>query len=296
MTRRIFESPSAFKTSLEHRLRTRAQGTALARTRQLLVYDRFLARLFADDADDVVLKGGLALELRCARARSTRDVDLRMTGRPDENLERLQTAGRLDLGDFLTFEVVADPKHPTIDADGLIYEGRRYRVQAMLAGTPYGRPFGTDVAFAEPIVGEPEILHGEPWLEFIQVPATRVRAYPLLTHLAEKLHAYTLPRAQPNSRVKDLPDIALLAGVRELSAEALRSALRSTFMHRATHALPDRIPEPPTSWAAPYRELAIEHDLEWRTLPELFVVVQAFLDPALAASGGIWNPEHWRWE
>ena len=47
-----------------------------------------------------ILKGGLALELRLDRARTTKDVDLRMVGSPEGILERLQEAGRLDLGDF----------------------------------------------------------------------------------------------------------------------------------------------------------------------------------------------------
>jgi hypothetical protein len=37
------------------------------------------------------------------------------------------------------------------------------------------------------------------------VPATRLRLYPRETHVAEKLHAYTLPRRRENSRVRDLP-------------------------------------------------------------------------------------------
>jgi hypothetical protein len=156
----------------------------------------------------VVLKGGLALELRSDRARATKDVDLRMMGSPDAALDRLQELGRRDLGDFLRFEVAVDPRHPTIEADGLFYEGRRYRVQALLAGRIYGRPFGTDVAFAEPLVAEPETLLGEAWLDFVGLPPTRVRVYPLTAHIAEKVHAYTLPRPRPNSRVKDLPDIA----------------------------------------------------------------------------------------
>lgn len=294
---RTFTTPAAFKASLEERLRSRATATGsdLQRLRQLVVYDRFLARLFDDDAGDVVLKGGLALELRSERARATKDVDLRMMGAPDAALERLQEVGRRALGDFLHFEVLSDPKHPTIEADGLVYEGRRYRVQALLAGKLYGRPFGTDVAFPEPLVGEPETLTGEPWLDFLGLPATRVRAYPLTTHIAEKVHAYTLPRPRPNSRVKDLPDLALLAGTRTVSAEAVRTAIVATFGHRGTHPVPTSLPDPPDFWTAPYRELARDHGLAWRALDELVLAVRAFLDPVLAGTTGRWDPQAWRW-
>ena len=52
-----------------------------------------------------MLKGGLVLELRLQRARTTKDIDLRMMGTPAELLDRLQAAGRLDLGDFMRFEI-----------------------------------------------------------------------------------------------------------------------------------------------------------------------------------------------
>jgi hypothetical protein len=294
---RTFATPAALKASLEDRLRTRARATGadLQRLRQLVVYDRFLARVFGSDAADVVLKGGLALELRSARARATKDVDLRMMGAPDAALERLQELGRLDLGDFLRFEAVVDPRHPEIEADGLFYTGRRYRVQARLAGQIYGRPFGVDVAFAEPLIGEPEVLQGEPWLDFVGLPPTRVRVYPLTAHIAEKLHAYTLPRPRPNSRVKDLPDIALLAQTRSLTAPELRHALAATFGQRGTHPLPATLPDPPDFWAAPYREMAREHRLAWATLDELLVAVRAFLEPIFAGGAGRWDETAWRW-
>ena len=100
MTVHQYATPLAFKQALEQRLRSSsATGTDFARRRQLLVFDRFLARLNQVAGDTVTLKGGLVLELRLARARTTKDVDLRMTGSSEDVLERLQEAGRLDLGD-----------------------------------------------------------------------------------------------------------------------------------------------------------------------------------------------------
>ncbi|MGM0577141.1 MAG: nucleotidyl transferase AbiEii/AbiGii toxin family protein [Myxococcota bacterium] len=104
---RRYETPMAFKAALEHRLRRRATRVrrSLNRERQLLVFDRFLARVFEVMGDDVVLKGGLVVELRLARARTTKDIDLRLLGQPDHLLSRLQEAGRASFGDFMTFEV-----------------------------------------------------------------------------------------------------------------------------------------------------------------------------------------------
>ena len=49
MTTREYGSPAAFKQAVEHRLREEAagDGVELARLRQLLVFDRFLARVTA---------------------------------------------------------------------------------------------------------------------------------------------------------------------------------------------------------------------------------------------------------
>ena len=55
-----------------------------------------------------MLKGGLVLELRLERARTTKDVDLRIMGAPEDVLPKLQEAGRRDLGDFMLFEVGPD--------------------------------------------------------------------------------------------------------------------------------------------------------------------------------------------
>ena len=245
--------------------------------------------------DAMVLKGGLAIELRLDRARTTKDIDLRMVGDPDALLGRLQEAARLDLGDYLAFEVQADPDHPDIDAEGMQYQGLRFRAEARMAGHRYGGPFGLDIAFAEPLYGQPEILTGAAFLDFVGIPPVTVAVYPLETHVAEKLHALTVPRKRPNSRVKDLPDIALLATSREIDAEALRLAIRRTFDHRETHGVPPAIPDPPEVWAPVYARIADEDGLRWRTLDEALNAVRAFLDPVLRGDAGRWDPARWEW-
>ena len=207
MTARTYPSPEAFKQALEQRLRAAAKsGAEFARRRQLLVFERFLARVVAVLGDAAMLKGGLVLELRLARARTTKDVDLRMVGSPDDVLAKLQEAARGDLRDFMTFEIGPDEDHPEIQNDGMPYEGMRFRAECRLAGRPFGQPFGVDVAFGDPILGEPEVVAAEDVLAFAGIAPPTLRLYPLETHIAEKLHAYTMPRARPNSRVKDLPD------------------------------------------------------------------------------------------
>lgn len=99
---REYRTAAAFKQALEQRLRTAsASGLDFARRRQLVVFDRFLARIALEFGDAVTLKGGLAVELRIQRARTTKDVDLRVMGSPEDILDRLRAAARRDLGDFM---------------------------------------------------------------------------------------------------------------------------------------------------------------------------------------------------
>lgn len=268
----------------------------MTRKRQLLVFDRFLARIVAVLGDAATLKGGLVLELRLERARTTKDVDLRMVGSPEDVLAKLQEAGRKNLGDFMAFEVGPDEDHSEIQNDGTQYDGLRFRAECKLAGKIYGQPFGVDVAFGDPILGEPEIVVAEDVLAFAGIAPPTLRLYPIETHIAEKLHASTMPRARPNSRVKDLPDLALLASAQELDVNRLRAALEQTFAFRKTHPLPRSVPAPAEAWRTPYEAMAREDQLRWTTLDEVTAAAQAFLDPVLA--GGLdatWHPTQWRW-
>ena len=265
------------------------------RASQAIFGFRFLARLVAACGDNVVLKGGLALELRLGRARTTKDIDLRMLGAPSDIQRKLQHAGQLELGDFMTFEVRPDRAHPEIKNPGMRYGGLRFRAECRLAGKNYGAPFGIDVALGEPLFGAPEPLVSSDDLAFAGVAALRIRAYPVALHIAEKLHGYTMVRPRPNTRVRDLPDLALLASAGELASEALRDAIDRTFSHRNTHPMPLALPPPPAAWAPEYAELASEDGLEWPTLDAVYEAACALLNPVLAGTGGQWNPGGWHW-
>jgi Nucleotidyl transferase AbiEii toxin, Type IV TA system len=297
MTVQTYRSPESFKQALEQRLRTSAKtGAEFARKRQLLVFDRFLARVVAVLGDTAMVKGGLALELRLERARTTKDVDLRMVGSPDDILAKLQEAARRDLADFMTFEVGPDEEHPEIQNEGMQYDGLRFRAECKLAGKLYGQPFGVDVAFGDPILGEPEVVVAEDVLAFAGIAPPSLRLYPIETHIAEKLHAYTMPRRRPNSRVKDLPDIALLATAHAVDARRLRAALEQTFTFRKTHPLPAVLPDPLSAWATPYAAMAREDQLVWPTLDDVTSAAKAFLDPVLAGDlDATWDSDTWAW-
>ena len=292
---REYRSPEAFRMALEQRIRQAVSGAEINRFRQLLVFDRFLARVFQHFADRVVLKGGLVLELRLERARTTKDVDLRLVGDSGDLLGAFQLLGSLDLGDWLSFVVEPDADMPKIAGQGMVYDGFRFRAEARLGGKLYGDPFGIDIGFADVLISEPDVTQGSRFLEFAGIKPSTFRLYPRNAHIAEKLHAYTLPRDRSNTRVKDLPDLALLASAGSLDAGELRRAIEATFSFRATHPTPQAFPAPADDWAPVYERMARDDELPWKGLVEVHQAVASFLDQVLQGKSGTWDPEEWVW-
>jgi Nucleotidyl transferase AbiEii toxin, Type IV TA system len=294
---RTYASPEAFKQALESHIRVAARQRAfpIGRMRQLFIAERLLVRLHAGFGDRVIAKGGLVLELRLSRARTTKDLDLRLNGSAASLLRDLEAAVSSDQSDWLVFRIRTDDTHPTIDGDGVVYEGHRFVARATLAGKPYGDPFGVDVGFGDVLTEGPDVVEGSDVLNFIGAERPRFRIYPRAAHIAEKLHAYTMPRARENTRVKDLPDIALLATTGPFSAAAVRAALEATFLVRGTHALPERLPPPPATWVARYFAMATSDGLDWKTLDAVYAAAEDFVNPVLSGLLATWEPANWRW-
>jgi hypothetical protein len=288
-----YATPIAFRAAFESRLRRGVSGAGFQRKRQVFVFGRFIARLIAQFGDKIVLKGGLALELRLERARTTKDIDLVVFGEGERLLERLQAAGQLDLEDFFSFEVAPDGD---ITGDGVVYGGHHFRVHCRLGGKTYAH-FPVDVVLGGVMLGAaPRVVYPDD-LSFAGISPPTVKILPLSTHIAEKLHAYSIPRTTTNFRVRDLPDLALLATVdKRLDRSTLRAALALTFDARDTHTVPSTLPSPPASWDNEYADLAAENDLPWKTLAEVFAAARAFIDPVLSEAGDArWRREEWRW-
>ena len=97
---RSYATPAAFRQALEARLRRHAEehGEELMRVRRQVAFDRLLARIFAAQDGPWALKGGYALQLRFAEARTTRDVDLSLRTPTDlpsgSTISRRRQAGR----------------------------------------------------------------------------------------------------------------------------------------------------------------------------------------------------------
>lgn len=284
-----YQSATAFHQALEERLRQRPG--LVHQHRDVLAIQRLLVRI-ASLRSDVVLKGGMGLKVRTPRARATKDLDLRLEGEVDSLEMCLRDAAQLALGDHLAFVIRYEQRLAGV-------EGHRFRAECTLGGRLFST-FDIDVVRPEPIYGAIEELPGADWLSFADIPTPVFRVYPLATQLAEKLHALTAPRSRPNTRVKDLPDVLLLASLDssgDLAAETLAGALRGTFASRGTHEVPACFPEMPPEWSAGYSRIIQASLLPWTSFPEAVGQVRRFVDPVLGGSAQErWSPNSWAWE
>lgn len=262
-----YKSAAAFRTSLEERLKTlhAESGVPLNSLRLKVVIERLLARLFDTVNPPWLLKGGYAMELRYRpRARTTKDIDLSvktiaavLSERLRQVREEFQAAADHDHGDNFVFQI----GEPSSELQGAPDGGARFPVNALLAGRTFAK-FHLDVGFGDPVLSDPEELVGQDYLSFAGIPPARASAIPRAQQFAEKVHAYTRPWTdRPNTRVKDLVDLALFLIVDPPPVDEVRTALRRTFELRATHEIPESLTAPPEDWRAVYDEMAEEAQL-----------------------------------
>lgn len=293
----LYANPAVLKATLDQRCRDDAARKDRPATwrKQLLLQDRFAARVCAVGGPRAVLRGPLALDIRTGRARCPRDLEMSIDIDPDRVLSLLQNAGQHDLGDYLVFQVHIDWSTPVLLEGGLQIDGQRFRVEPQLVGVPFGSPFFLNVL--APAAGDApdELLSGDPLLGFAGIAPSSLRVFPLVAQLAEALHFYTLNQGTTHPRVRDLPDLALIASAGPLDAAAARAAIDALFYVRATHSPPSWIAAPPATWARPIEALIREDRLSWKTIEEILGVVRQFVVPLLAGQKGSWDPGTWRW-
>ncbi len=257
-----YETPVALRRALEDRIMVLAAkaGDDIQRLRRQAAFDWLLCRLFQNENAPWLLKGGYAMELRIRAARTTRDIDLALrksAATPQRwNIEvvtaMLREAAAINLADGFEFTI----GDATLDLDAAPYGGARFTVVAQMAGRRFAQ-FHMDVSSGD-VLREPyEILEGRDWFVFAGLPRARVSAVSPEEQFAEKLHAYTLPRAgRENSRVRDLVDLVLLIEKVKLDESRLGKSIRETFKRRKTHVIPTTLTPPPALWSVPFSEMA----------------------------------------
>lgn len=288
------QNPADFRRQFLQRIRNQAlrDGIPPQRLQQRIAFERLLARLPADG--DWVLKGGFALELRYGlQSRPTRDIDLRTEESPVAALDRLrQILAQSTVADRFAFELGAVAR----EMQGAPQGALRVRVVARLAGLDFVS-FHLDLSSGDALVGRPDLLRGSDALQVAGIEPVEFPAYPVVQHLAEKLHAYTLPRDQVNTRVKDLIDVVIVAAIDTVDAGRLRDSIGATFDTRRTHTLPECLPAPPIAWTQSFASIAATVNLPTPGLMEGHQRASRFWDPILVGevTRGMWSPDHAGW-
>jgi hypothetical protein len=286
-----YATSGAFRKALEDRLRNIAgtEQVDLNRLRRQVSFDRLLTRLFRIESAPWALKGGYALELRLKAARATIDIDLALPsnflasahqGDANEIVhEMLQEAASVPLGDWFVYGIGSAVK----DLEAAPYGGARYPVEARMDARTFAR-FHLDVGIGETVMRPLETVEGRDWLRFAGIGTSPFRMIPSGQQFAEKLHAYTLPRSTPNSRVKDLIDFVLLIRSGNLEKDRTAKAVGATFEHRKTHPLPSMLVAPPVRRGKQFSALASECNVP-DDMQAAFEVVQAFFRLMMANWG-----------
>ncbi len=284
---KIFKTATAFRKSLESRLMNLSQETNidLQRLRRKVAFDRLLARFFVNGSNIWVLKGGYALEIRFARARATKDIDLTLpiqlygTSESEHLMTILQEETHTELGDYFTFAF-----RPAMqELDGAPEGGFRFPVEAIMDGRPFVK-FHVDIGIGDILVEPVEKIIGEDWLEFAGIPPATIYAISKEQQFAEKIHAYTLPRTgRFNTRVKDLVDMLLLIREGSVGEAVVGENLSKVFNRRNTHSLPATLPLSPDGWNVKFDLLAKECGMN-ETLDQAMEIVDHFYREAIASA------------
>lgn len=148
-----------------------------------------------------------------------------------------------------------------MELDGPLYGGARYPVEALVDNRQFVS-FDVDAAVGDYISPEFETAQEPDLLAFAAITPSTFPMIPSEIQFAEKLHAYTLPRSVPNSRVRDLVDMVLLIQAGKLSPDKTRSALKAVFTRRKTHAVPASLEPASGKWGKSFAEMAQECGLK----------------------------------
>lgn len=251
-------TPAGFREQLLQHLRNGAarDGILVQRVQQRVAFERLMARL--PQNGEWVLKGGLALLFRYGlQTRPTKDLDLRTPRDVTEAVDSFrQTVAAAMVNDNFSFEFGEVAQ----EMQGAPGGSRRIRVVARVAGRDFAA-FHVDLSSGDALVDQPDLLQGSDILQFAGIAPVRFPVYPVAQHLAEKLHVYTLPRAQENTRVRTSSIWSLSPPPRGLRATVSQGVLVQHSPHgeltRFRRVYPSRQPpgknrsrsSPKMSWA-----------------------------------------------
>jgi hypothetical protein len=283
-----YASARAFRQALEERIRRDYDGRMIPRIRKMIAFERFMARL----DQHWILKGGYAIQLRTEKARTTQDVDLLVMDISYQDIEySLRQEMEHNLEDYFEFVISRSA------AIGAGEKNLRFQVSSRVAGREF-ESFHVDVGYLDPLFRPIDFLTPPNYLEFAQVETPTIPCYTIYQHIAEKVHAVWRPRTSESSRVKDLVDLILLAGLdTNIEANSLKEAIFLVFENRGD-SVPSSFDSFPASWQQRYNRLAKELQLPFLDFQDAYRAASGFITPVISqhAIGLFWNPIGWQWE
>ena len=207
----------------------KAQGADFNQVLVRFALERILYRLSQSaHADHFLLKGALLFTLWYDMPhRTTRDADLLGFGPSD--LESIAQTFR----DIASVEVedgiVFDPATVSVEEirKDAGYAGARVLITGEIAKARCKTQI--DIGFGDAVTPGP--VHSVFPVLIADLPAPRLRTYPVYTVIAEKLHAIVL-LGMTNSRLKDYLDLWVLLDREALNANTLARAIAATFVRR----------------------------------------------------------------
>jgi predicted nucleotidyltransferase component of viral defense system len=268
----------------------KATGTDFNLVLVRFALERLLFRLSTSaHSDRFVLKGALLFTLWYDLPhRATRDADL-------------LGFGLSDTGSMAS--VFRDIASVAVD-DGIVFDPASVRVGVIRKDAGYGGVRVTlngklanarcvaqvDVGFGDAVTPGPTDAVYPVLLD--DLPAPRLRTYPVYTVVAEKLHALVV-LGMVNSRLKDYLDLVVIMEREALDEPTLALAIAATFQRRGT-ALPNAPPVglsdefalDPTRIAL-WQSLLKKNDIVHRPLVDVVTVLRVALWPAVVQAGAL---------
>jgi predicted nucleotidyltransferase component of viral defense system len=262
----------------------KAQGADFQQVLVRFALERILYRLAqSKHADRFLLKGALLFTLWYDMPhRATRDADLLGFGTSD--LESVAQAFR-DIASVAVDDGIAfDPASVTV---GEIRKEAGYGgVRVVITGELDKARCKTqiDVGFGDVVTPGP--VNATYPVLLSDMPAPRLRVYPIYTVIAEKFHAITL-LDMSNSRMKDYFDLSVLVERETLDTDLLAQAIKATFERRGI-AVPVTLPTGLTdefahdpSRQAIWKTFLKKNELQFESLSTVVNRVRAVLEPVL---------------
>ncbi len=262
----------------------KAQGVDFNQVLVRFALERILYRLSqSEHADRFLLKGALLFALWYDMPhRATRDADLLGFGASD--LESVAQDFRDIAGVAVEDGIVFDPA--SVVAEEIRkeagYAGARILISGELAKARCKTQI--DIGFGDAVTPGPVDATYPVLLD--DLPAPRLRTYPVYTVVAEKLHAIAL-LGMINSRVKDYLDLSVLLERETLDVETLAGAIAATFVRRGM-AVPTSLPVGLTdefsgdaTRQALWHAFLKKNELAQQALPDIVSMLRMALEPAL---------------